>query len=275
MRLVLHIWNTAGVASLMSKHLRKNGYKSDVIMRRSHDPFGMTAFYGDLSLDTSANKFLEVSRSLADEYDIIHVHGILRLLPEIRAVYPHKKIVFQHHGTELSNCDNDLERTGSYQYCDAIIAATMDLSKILKVQKVNHYLLDNAVDTDLFKPRPSLRSIDSAMMYDIRYLDFDASMKFVQSKCDWLVQVIDREISQTPFELMPVQLNTFHRFVDVKCYEWTNGKPGKAYSKTGREALACGLEVLNYRGDIVKGLPIEFTPEYMVDKLIRIYEKLC
>ncbi|HDY88498.1 MAG TPA: hypothetical protein ENH82_10375 [bacterium] len=270
---ILHIWNTAGVASLMSKYLEKHGHRSEVIMRKSHDPFGMTEYYGHASTDLSGPEFIDHAVVMAKFYDVIHLHGLYRIAAQIKTLYPEKKVVLQHHGTELSQCEDDDLRLESYKSCDAIIASTMDLSSLLSKNGVEHYLLDNAVDTEIFKPMDNINKSELALMFDIRYLDTESSLKFVNSRVDWDAFLVDREESHIEYKEMPRYLNAFKRYIDVKCYEWTKGHPGKAYSKTGREALACGLEVLNYRGDIVKGLPAKFTPEVMVEKLIGIYEK--
>jgi hypothetical protein len=271
MNKVLHIWNTAGVASLMSKHLRSNGYISDVIMRTGYDPFGMAEYYGDELLDLAATPFIEAALKKAKDYDIIHVHGLYRILPRLRSLYPNKKIILQHHGTELSNCTDNKLRLDSYKCCDSIICSTNDLSEILIKEQVDHYLVENAVDTDLFKPIDCDKK-DNALYIDIRYIDNVSVYEYLLYNCKWEYDVLDREVFSVKYSEMPKLLNKYSKYIDVKMYEWTNGVAGKAYSKTGREALACGLEVFNYNGEIVKGLPKEFTPEYQLKQLIKIYE---
>jgi hypothetical protein len=43
-------------------------------------------------------------------------------------------------------------------------------------------------------------------------------------------------------------------------------------SKTGLEALACGLKVLNYKGEWMQGLPDKQKRENVVKQLIGLYE---
>lgn len=266
---VLHIWNTAGVASLISKNLNKNGIESDVIMRANYDPFGMTNYYNDTLLNVSGGSFITEAIKRAENYDIIHVHGIVKITQQLKERYPNKKIILQHHGTELT-IGNMNELINYYRYCDEIITSTIDLHQILNNHLIQNTLIENAVDTDLFKPIAK-NKFKPALMFNIRYVDTDASLKFVESVSDWKINLIDRESNSVPYHQMPELLNRYDKFIDVKCYEWTNGIPGQAHSKTGREALACGLEVLNYKGEIVKGLPIEYTPEYQVKKIVELY----
>lgn len=270
---VLHIWNTAGVASLMSKHLRKRGVSSDVLMRKGYDPFNMSEYYGNTNLNMGGAEFIKHSIEQSEKYDIIHIHGIWRIAETIKKKYPHKKIILQHHGTELTKCLSDHERIDSYKYCDDIICSTMDLSKQLDYERVKHTLVENSVDTDLFKPNEATNKCEPALIFNIRYIELELTKEFVRSNSKWDLDIIDREISYINYTQMPTLLNKYDKYVDVKIYKWLSGKPGMAYSKTGREALACGLSVLNYEGKIVKGLPDEYTPEYMIETLTSIYNR--
>ena len=38
------------------------------------------------------------------------------------------------------------------------------------------------------------------------------------------------------------------------------------------EALACGCKVMNWKGEIIEGLPEEHKVENVVDRLLEIYE---
>ena len=268
---VLHIWNTAGVGSLISKHLKRNNIDSVVLMRKGYDPFGMCEYYGDTELNMSGGSFISHAINTAKDFDIIHVHGLYRIVDRLRSIYPKKKIILQHHGTELTTGDIN-ELIHYYKFVDEIITSTSDLNSYLNRYKIDNTLIENAVDTELFKPIERSK-FKPALMFDIRYVDHDSSIAFAQSHCDWDINVIDRESNHVMYSEMPIFLNQYSKFIDVKCYEWTDFNPGQAYSKTGRESLACGLDVLNYKGEIVRGLPKEFTPEYQIKNIIDLYNR--
>lgn len=267
---ILHIWNTAGVASLMAKHLRRKGHHVDVLMRTGYDPFLMNEYYNYSLLNLSGNEFLNHAIKQAEHYDVIHVHAIYKIGKRLRELYPNKKLILQYHGTELTNCTDNAFRISQSLYFNHVLCSTNDLYNILKYESKRGILLENAVDTDIFKPKDQ-NKFKSALLFKIRYTDIDLIQSFVKSNTDWDVYLIDREKDFKTYSEMPILLNQFDKYIDVKIYSWTTGKPGEAYSKTGREALACGLKVLNYKGDIVSGLPEEFTPEYMIDRLLNIY----
>lgn len=262
---VLHIWNTAGVASLMARSLRSIGIKSDVVMRSSHDPFKFGLFYGFDSLDLEANNFNAYCLSKAEHYDIIHVHSAHKLLPDLREKYPGKKIVFQAHGSEITNGDL-YEYTFNISHADSVISSTKDLNEILTKSDIENKLILNAVDTCLFKDYGSDRSGD--LLMKLPSLDMDKTIR-IAHKHSKKFTIFNRE-KHIPFWEMPKLLNRYARLIDIKVGNWMD-EPTQARSKTALEALACGCYVINYDGTISKGLPKENTPEYQLKKLLEVY----
>lgn len=268
---VLHIWDIAGVPSLMCRSLKRAGIESKVLMRASHDTLGFSKHYGSTLIDKPANAFILDCINEARTYDIVHIHAAWSMVIKMREAYPRKKIVFQHHGnSDTQSRDYEKELKPIHEAVNDIAVATRDLHKYLNDRGVTNTLIENAVDTDLFKPMDCEKS-DKALAIDIRYINIDWTKEFTLKHTDWDIEIFNRETNYIHFKDMPQLLNSYKRFIDVKCPEWLKGKPVKAYSKTGREALACGLEVLNYDGNIVSGLPIDFTPEYQVQKLLGFY----
>ena len=93
---ILHIWNTAGVASIIAKYMDKLfGTVSSVVMRKRYDKFGLTT-YGEL-WDYPASVFKLRCLIRARKFDIIHIHSCDELVPSIRRRYPEKKIVLHYH----------------------------------------------------------------------------------------------------------------------------------------------------------------------------------
>lgn len=269
---VLHIWNIAGVASLMSKELKRNGYKSEVISRDGYDPFNIGIFYGDTPLKTDSRRYISNCLHRAYSYDIIHVHALYKIIPQLRNLYPFKKIVLQYHGTELTQCIDKPLRIKAQSLVDNIICSTQDLHKILNNEGTNNTLIDNAVDTDHFKPIPTNKK-DNALKFDIRYINTPAVENYLKNHCEWEYETIDRELNPIMYKDLPNILNSYNRYIDIKLYDWEKVTPHQALSKTARECLSCGLEVFTYNNKVIKGLPIEYTPEYMIKRLISLYEE--
>ncbi|AJM92160.1 hypothetical protein NPIRD3C_0948 [Nitrosopumilus piranensis] len=155
---VLHIWDTAGVASLLSRELNKNGYESHVIMRTIHDPFGMTKYYQQESVDMGGKEYLYYCKRQAKDYGIIHIHGIHKIVPEYKKIFPNKKIILQFHGSDLIKPNNEKELVECSSHADAIICSTPDLEEhVLKHPELpKPYVCSNAIDTELFRPMPEI-----------------------------------------------------------------------------------------------------------------------
>ena len=190
----------------------------------SHDPWGMCNHYGDQLLTLSGSEFLKHAVNMSAGYDILHVHGISRLPKVLRAMFPKKQIILQHHGTELTNCIDNSERLEAYSHCDSIICSTKDLSEFLKCETIEHTLIENAVDTDLFKPINCPKT-DKALLFNIRYVDLNLVKTFTEVNTDWNYQVLDREQHSVSYGRMPALLNQYKKFIDVKIYDWTLGFP--------------------------------------------------
>jgi glycosyltransferase involved in cell wall biosynthesis len=154
---VLHIWNTAGVASILAKYQAELlGWNTWVLMRLPYDPFCMT-LYGELDTDTR-NSFMvralwilkSVLRSRC--YDLIHVHALDKILPILRVLYPQKPIIMHYHGTDIRGKWS--ERKKYWRNANLILVSTLDLLTTLPREYLQYrriVYLPNPVDTRLFK----------------------------------------------------------------------------------------------------------------------------
>ncbi len=259
---VLHIWNTAGVASILAKFQNRIfGWSSYVITRRKYDRFGLLT-YGDYSMLPSELFVMKVLVLLVPKYNIIHVHSQQQLLPLIKRMFPRKPIIMHYHGSEIRGKWHINQRY--WKYADAIIVSTPDLLKGAPKQVI---YLPNPVDTDLFRPMPSYRiSNDIGVFIHRGYTDLEEAIRRVNELSQNIgirIFIYDSTKHPIPYRYMPFFLNRFEYFVD----RWWI----KSLSKTALEALACGLKVIRWDGKIVKDLPIEHKPEYVISRLARIY----
>ena len=73
------------------------------------------------------------------------------------------------------------------------------------------------------------------------------------------------------YEKLPDLFRKYSIYLDIRI---RNGLLLKALSKTGLEALASGLTVMNYNNQMLEGLPLMHSPEYVVSKLEFLYKKI-
>lgn len=72
-----------------------------------------------------------------------------------------------------------------------------------------------------------------------------------------------------PYHKVPDLLNKFEYYIDIKVI---NDKVIPAMSRTGLEALACGLKVFNHELRIVERLPDEHYAIYVAKEALQHYE---
>ncbi|OYT56918.1 MAG: hypothetical protein B6U76_02415 [Desulfurococcales archaeon ex4484_217_2] len=257
---VLHIWNTAGVASILAKYQRKLlGWDTWVIMRKKYDKYGVTTYGALYNCDTIS--FYIIAMALASKYDIIHVHSLDRIVLVIKKVYKKKPVILHYHGSDIRGLWDKKKRYWSK--ADKIIVATEDL---LKDAPPNATFLPNPVDTEIFKPMPKLRRKKWALFIYSSEKKHRVSLSWAKEIAKSLklkLYILNRETKPIPYKAMPHILNRFEYFIDHRYVE--------ALSKTALEALACGLKVIRWDKKILNTLPHVHYPQRIIKELTNIY----
>lgn len=262
---VLHIWNTAGVGSIIAKYMDKLfGTESLVVHRRAFDPYGVTT-YGKL-YDCDAKSFALRCLLIAKKFDIIHVHALDELILPLKLLYPRKPVILHYHGSDIRKKWNLRRRYWSK--ADVILYSTPDLLDNETPKRAVY--IPNPVDIELFhpcsvKPRPKTA-------FHISYNADDLAAEYAKKYCLELT-IHNRQIHGViPYLKLPQILCQYEYYIDVK--RDYQKELLKALSKTALEALACGLTVITWDGRIVKGLPSCHRPENVCKQLFNIYVSL-
>ena len=257
---ILHVWNTAGVASLIAKFMdRLYQTESEVIMRKKFDKFGLTT-YGEC-WDCRGKVFIVKALWKARRYDIIHVHALDEIVPLLKLLYPKKPVVLHYHGTDIRG--KAKERYRYYRKADFIIVSTPDLLETLP----DATYIPNPVDTELFWQLS--RHDDNSAVYIIKHQPGEEIewAKKMAEKYELNLSLRDRVKNPVPYLELSEFLNQFSYYIDRNYI--------KSLSKTALEALACGLKVINWKGEIVKPpLPQQHFPREVCSQLLKIYKGL-
>lgn len=257
---VLHIWNTAGVGSVIAKFADRDfGTRSTVITRRAADRVGLTS-YGTSYDDGPARFFLRALRA-AGSADVVHVHSLDRVVPWVRRLYG-KPVVMHYHGTDI-NGKWEAKRS-RWSKADYIAVSTPNLLDGAPPTAVH---VANPVDTDFFTPRAGERPPGSAVSF--RYgMDQEAedAAKKLGLKLTWL----DRW--SVKHGEMPGVLSGYSYYIDMR------RPPGavvaRSVGKAALEALACGCKVVDWSGSVLSGLPAENEPHRVAARWHEIYSQL-
>lgn len=269
---ILHVWDIAGVGSILAKEQNRLGHTAHVLMAfKKYNPFAINDFYGFPSLQPK-NKidFVLTALKAAADYDIIHLHSMIRILPLFRLKYPKKKLVLHLHGSDArANLSGfrEISRKLSYRMADRVLVSTPDLQPLVPVEST---YIPTPVDTEHFKPER--RPTDSTALYfTMPYIDkIDIELLLERQGLTGLsLKIHDRKNHPIQYCDLPQTLSQYEYFVDVKVQY---GKPLQAMSKTGLEALAMNRIVIDHQFRRMWGLPQHHESRNVVVEVMKAYE---
>jgi len=296
---ILHIWDQAGVAFVLAKYQRLNGHDSKAIMVREYDKYGIGKFYNQYVIDATLNDFDQKSVDEANSADILHIHSRSDMVFKFREKYGNsKKIILHYHGTDIRGIKkqklphrsklSDLAVRGIFTYrrvrdsilikrrnhskaqrlADAVIVSTPDLLPLVS----NAIFLPNPIDTDHFTPdkmsSPKLET-PQALTMNTEAIDIQLTLSYCKkNNVNLDIDVYNRIRDPIMYGDMPAFLKKYRVYVDVR---FVDGKILENLSKTALEALACGLNVLDFKLDCRHGLPEEYNPMNVTSGLETIY----
>ena len=256
---ILHIWDAAGVASVISKWQRKMlGHETKVIKNSKHDHLGITKFYDGTMIK---NKWWFVALSIieARKYDIIHCHDAWFVVIPIKLLYPKKLLVMHYHGSLVRNNIKPVLRKIWEKFTDIILVSTPDLLDF-EYDKAPMYI-PNPVDTELFHPVeiPKNGKVFSSLK---RNSDPDRITEMIRDMgIKGTIDLQKNEIGYTngiPYHNFPGKLSQYEYYADIIIMA---DKICKAHSMCGLQAMSMGLKVIDWDSIIHTGLPDRHTPE--------------
>jgi len=155
---ILHVWDQAGVASVLAKYQNRLGHDAEVIKREGFDKFGINKFYGTTIYHGSSSGFYVYALKRSREFDLVHVHSQVKIVPFLR-----KPTVLHFHGSDVRQVGlfGSVENWVAQKLADKVLVSTSDLlSKLPNVE-----WLPNPVDTDLFNPNAEKECVDENVIY--------------------------------------------------------------------------------------------------------------
>ncbi|MGA9150599.1 MAG: hypothetical protein WBZ36_08475 [Candidatus Nitrosopolaris sp.] len=295
---ILHVWDQAGVAFVLAKYQNLQGQYSKAIMVREYDKFGIGRFYNEHVINVTLQKFVQRSLEEAQSADIVHVHSRSDMVIRLRNKFGNsKKIILHYHGTDIRGIKkqklphrsklSDLAVRGIFTYrrvrdiilfkkrihsqaqrlTDAVIVSTPDLLPLVS----NAVYLPNPIDTDHFAPDKIFSKVERerALTMDTEAIDIGLALNYCkQHNVNQEIDVYNRIKDPIMYKDMPAFLKKYGLYVDVR---YVDGKILENLSKTALEALACGLDVLDYKLNRRHDLPDEYTPKNVTSRLETIY----
>lgn len=257
---ILHIWNTAGVASIIAKFMdRIYGTESRVVTRKAFDPYGLTV-YGE-AWNCGKTVFVLKSLEKALRTNIVHVHGVDKIIPYVKVLG--KPLVLHYHGDDIRGLWKEKEKY--WKNANAVLYSTDELRNIDTPKEAIYF--PNPVDIDFFHRRSDIERMTQTAM-TISYGADDLAEEFAK-KYNLNLTTYAKNI---PYLDMAKTMCRYEYYVDVKRdSKGTVLKGERSLSKIAYEALACGCKVITPKGEVKERLPLEHLPENAVKRLKGIY----
>jgi len=295
---ILHVWDQAGVAFVLAKYQNLQGQYSKAIMVREYDKYGIGRFYNEHVINVTLEEFVQRSLEAARSADIVHVHSRSDMVIRLRNEFGNsKRIILQYHGTDIRGIKkqklphrsklSDLAVRGIFTYrrlrdtmlfkkkihsqaqllADGVIVSTPDLLPLVS----NAVYLPNPIDTDHFTADKIFSKVERerSLTMDTEAIDIGLALNYCkQHNVNQEIDVYNRIKDPIMYKDMPAFLKKYGLYVDVR---YVDGKILENLSKTALEALACGLDVLDYKLNRRHGLPDEYAPKNVTSRLESMY----
>ncbi|HJR83783.1 MAG TPA: hypothetical protein VJ772_00285 [Nitrososphaeraceae archaeon] len=290
---ILHILDAAGVACIYSKYQRMRGYDAMVIWNKDvADKYGIYDFYKDYLINVTFEEFTQTCLREAVNVDVIHVHGYIDILFELRKKFQRqKKIILHYHGTDIRGLKKQelphrsllsdtaiklkmlyrkkIGHVRAQKLADAVCVSTPDLLPLVS----NGIHIPIPIDTEHFSPNgnPNVElkeafTINSEVTNIQRALDLCK-----KNKINLDIEVIDRTKNPILYSSIPDFIRQYRTYVDIR---YVNDIVLENLSSTALQSLACGLSVVDYNLDFRRGLPKEHDAAIVASQLSKIYSEL-
>ncbi len=310
---ILHIEDAAAVSCILAKYQQHiQGHNSKVIKYDIYDKFGFYKFYKDyVTIAASEEQFLKHINEDAKSADIVHIHTRADMVIKLRNKFgKSKKIILHYHGTDIRGLNKQKlpHRSGLSDIAISLILRYRKIRNILLLKKRIHYkaqnlanavivstpdllnyastkndavrklYLPNPIDLDVFKPDAIISSTindgikKNAVTMDNEVTDIPWALEYLKkNNVNLDITVHDRIKHPLMYQDLPNFLKQYKTYVDIR---YVNKKIIPALSKTALEALACGLDVLDYRLKFRNRLPEEHCPSSVIPSLSKVYDEL-
>ncbi len=273
---ILHVWDIAGVAGILSKWQRRIGHDSSVIMRASFDPFEIARHYGCSLTPGGTTMFYLLAHAKAMSFrpDVIHLHEVTRAIRLWRLIRK-CRMVLHEHGMWSRNTPLR-ERFPVYGHVDRILVAMPQMTKYGHPEPPVYVPIP--VDTDLFAPRDIPKNnrglcLMQGTQTERRTLEILAEHGY--GDIDWECVVRGNKMvhdgrKNSLYRDMPDTLSRYEYYADVRVM--ADGSVLRDYSSTALQAMSLGVSVTGGPDfNMHDTLPDRHKPENIVANLDKEY----
>jgi len=290
---ILHILDAAGVACIYSKYQRMQGHEARVIWNKDvADKYGIYNFYKDYLINVTYEKFAQTCLKESENVDVIHVHGYIDILFELRKKFQEqKKIILHYHGTDIRGLKKQelphrslisdtairlkmlyrkkIGQAKAQKLADAVCVSTPDLLPLVR----NGKHIPIPIDTEHFSPKSNpAGELKEAFTINSEVTNIQRALDLCQkNQINLDIEVIDRTKNPIIYAKIPDLIRRYKTYVDIR---YVNDIVLENLSSTALQSLACGLSVLDNKLEFHRGLPKEHDAVNVASQLSTIYSEL-
>ena len=240
------------------------GGHAEVIARKDFDKFGFTEYYGGTTYGGGAFIFYVRALLRSRKFDVIQIHSLDRLVPQLRTLYGSKSIVLQYHGHDILN--RWREKRKRWEKADFISYSTPDMASPEMPERARY--IRDMVDTDIFKPADVERVPGTAFTFSY---NMDSEAEELAKKMGLALTIAKR--FSIPMGEMPRVFSRYEYFFDLR-KRTGQQEPIECLGTAAFQALACGCKAVDWNGDVHSGFPKGHDPESVMSVWMEIYRDL-
>jgi len=308
---IIHVWNVAGVSSIMCKYQNRLGYDVKLYSSKELDTYGYSEIYKENTIEYYQLKsfiikneyfkkirnnkiyliikkvinqlnFILKLKKVVDDFkpDIIHFH-ILEYIPIIFKIMGYKLLI-EFHGTRMR-----------YKYYDGSINKSRKTPRwIFRLYQIlgiplfvsTPDLLRDVPDYNKPKLISKLISnpVDKDIFNTVIHKPIKGTALFVLNKYD--VENLDEAILRSKKKGYNLIIHDRNKGIVFKHLDFANYLSSFEYyidrikidslSKTALECLAMGLKVVDWKDDLIEELSLEHDPYNVARKTLEIYDMI-
>jgi hypothetical protein len=269
------------------------GHEARVIWNKDvADKYGIYDFYKDYLINVTYEKFAQTCLKESENVDVIHVHGYIDILFELRKKFlEQKKIILHYHGTDIRGLKKlelphrslisdtaiklkmlyrkKIGQAKAQKLADAVCVSTPDLLPLVR----NGIHIPIPIDTEHFSPKSNPDGeLKEAFTINSEVTNIQRALDLCQkNRIKLEIEVIDRTKNPIIYAKIPDFIRRYKTYVDIR---YVNDIVLENLSSTALQSLACGLRVLDHKLVFRRGLPKEHDAVNVASQLSNVYSEL-
>ena len=256
---ILHLGDQAGSAALLSHECSRLGHPSHVIQDDSIETFYHGKYYKN-------TVYCDIQDIIKNEHDYVN-HVVYHDQFALAQIHNHLHIPSSYifHGNMLRQDPSKFETIANLESIENIFVTTEDMLEYAPGAE----LFTRPVDMDLFRPMDLVKHNVPLCLTQARY--FEVIRRIYNGGTGMFL--VDRIKNLTSYRFMPMLLNSYRGYIDLKFQPTHPPTLIPELSQTGLQALACGIPVVGWNMSIHRVLPKRHYAENVAREFIRVLQE--